>query len=29
MGMIVEGVTVPGPVKKRKKEELCRFGHVL
>ena len=24
-----EGVRVPGPVKKRKKEELCRFGQVL
>ena len=24
-----EGVRVPGPVKKRKKEELCRFRQVL
>ena len=24
-----EGVRVPEPVKKRKKEELCRFRHVL
>ena len=36
MGMIVEGfqqerkgVRVPGPVKKRKKEELCWFRQVL
>ena len=29
MGMIVVGVRVPGPVKKRKKEELCWLRQVL